>query len=141
MAPRRQVLIGGGQEASQVTTTSSRAGKFESRFFHKARPAAAGCLARACRALAFPRLPRQTAQLWQDAPWHGGECADTCCGAAHAPCMFFHGVCFATAAARGHAGVCDVDALTMLQSGITTCRHFGMQWPMQGLVGDRGKQS
>ncbi|KAK9844159.1 hypothetical protein WJX81_006442 [Elliptochloris bilobata] len=29
------VLIGGGQEASQVTTTSSRAGKFESRFFHK----------------------------------------------------------------------------------------------------------
>ena len=30
-----QVLIGGGQEASQVTTTSSRAGKFESRFFHK----------------------------------------------------------------------------------------------------------
>lgn len=30
-----QVLIGGGQEASQVTTTSSRAGKFEARFFHK----------------------------------------------------------------------------------------------------------
>lgn len=29
------VLIGGGQEASQVTTTSSKAGKFESRFFHK----------------------------------------------------------------------------------------------------------
>ncbi len=29
------VLVGGGQEASQVTTTSSRAGKFESRFFHK----------------------------------------------------------------------------------------------------------
>lgn len=29
------VLIGGGQEASQVTTTSSRAGKFEARFFHK----------------------------------------------------------------------------------------------------------
>lgn len=29
------VLIGGGQDASQVTTTSSRAGKFESRFFHK----------------------------------------------------------------------------------------------------------
>ncbi|KAK9822514.1 hypothetical protein WJX74_000134 [Apatococcus lobatus] len=29
------ILIGGGQEASQVTTTSSRAGRFESRFFHK----------------------------------------------------------------------------------------------------------
>lgn len=29
------VLVGGGQEASQVTTTSSRAGKFEARFFHK----------------------------------------------------------------------------------------------------------
>ncbi|KAK9866185.1 hypothetical protein WJX84_002050 [Apatococcus fuscideae] len=29
------VLIGGGQEASQVTTTSSRAGGFTSRFFHK----------------------------------------------------------------------------------------------------------
>jgi translation initiation factor 3 subunit I len=29
------ILVGGGQEASQVTTTSSRAGKFESRFFHK----------------------------------------------------------------------------------------------------------
>lgn len=29
------VLIGGGQEASQVTTTSAKAGKFESRFFHK----------------------------------------------------------------------------------------------------------
>jgi len=28
------VLVGGGQEASQVTTTSSRAGKFEARFFH-----------------------------------------------------------------------------------------------------------
>lgn len=29
------VLIGGGQEASQVTTTAGRAGRFESRFFHK----------------------------------------------------------------------------------------------------------
>lgn len=29
------VLLGGGQEASQVTTTSARAGRFESRFFHK----------------------------------------------------------------------------------------------------------
>jgi translation initiation factor 3 subunit I len=29
------ILIGGGQEASQVTTTSAKAGKFESRFFHK----------------------------------------------------------------------------------------------------------
>ena len=28
------VLVGGGQEASQVTTTGSRAGKFEARFFH-----------------------------------------------------------------------------------------------------------
>lgn len=29
------VLLGGGQDASQVTTTSSRAGRFEARFFHK----------------------------------------------------------------------------------------------------------
>lgn len=29
-----QVLLGGGQEASQVTTTSDRAGKFEGKFFH-----------------------------------------------------------------------------------------------------------
>lgn len=29
------VLLGGGQEASAVTTTSSRAGHFEARFFHK----------------------------------------------------------------------------------------------------------
>eukprot|EP00899_Mesostigma_viride_P026437 jgi/Mesvir1/6979/Mv09120-RA.1 len=29
------VLVGGGQEASQVTTTSTKAGKFESKFFHK----------------------------------------------------------------------------------------------------------
>jgi translation initiation factor 3 subunit I len=29
------VLIGGGQEAAQVTTTSARAGHFEARFFHK----------------------------------------------------------------------------------------------------------
>lgn len=29
------VLLGGGQEASQVTTTSARSGRFESRFFHK----------------------------------------------------------------------------------------------------------
>ena len=29
------VLIGGGQDASQVTTTSAKAGRFEARFFHK----------------------------------------------------------------------------------------------------------
>ena len=29
------VLLGGGQEAMQVTTTSTRAGKFEVRVFHK----------------------------------------------------------------------------------------------------------
>ncbi|KAG0625899.1 hypothetical protein M758_2G086600 [Ceratodon purpureus] len=29
------VVIGGGQEASQVTMTSTRAGKFEAKFFHK----------------------------------------------------------------------------------------------------------
>jgi len=29
------VLLGGGQEAADVTTTSNRAGKFEGRFFHK----------------------------------------------------------------------------------------------------------
>ena len=31
----RQVLVGGGQEASQVTTTGARAGNFQTRFFHK----------------------------------------------------------------------------------------------------------
>ena len=30
-----QVVVGGGQEASQVTTTAGKAGRFESRFFHK----------------------------------------------------------------------------------------------------------
>lgn len=30
-----QVLLGGGQDASQVTTTSAKAGGFEARFFHK----------------------------------------------------------------------------------------------------------
>jgi translation initiation factor 3 subunit I len=29
-----QVLVGGGQEAMQVTTTDIRQGKFEARFFH-----------------------------------------------------------------------------------------------------------
>ncbi|DBA93000.1 hypothetical protein WJX79_006086 [Trebouxia sp. C0005] len=29
------VVVGGGQEASQVTTTAGKAGRFESRFFHK----------------------------------------------------------------------------------------------------------
>ena len=29
------IVLGGGQDASQVTTTSARAGKFESVFFHK----------------------------------------------------------------------------------------------------------
>ncbi|KAF5829878.1 hypothetical protein DUNSADRAFT_15394 [Dunaliella salina] len=33
--PPMQVLLGGGQDASQVTTTSSKAGGFEARFFHK----------------------------------------------------------------------------------------------------------
>jgi translation initiation factor 3 subunit I len=32
---KEHVILGGGQEASQVTTTSARAGKFEVRFFHK----------------------------------------------------------------------------------------------------------
>jgi hypothetical protein len=30
-----QVVIGGGQEASQVTMSDRRAGKFEAKFFHK----------------------------------------------------------------------------------------------------------
>lgn len=30
-----QVLLGGGQEASQVTTTAARVGKFEVRVYHK----------------------------------------------------------------------------------------------------------
>ena len=29
-----QVLLGGGQEAMDVTTTSGRIGKFDARFFH-----------------------------------------------------------------------------------------------------------
>ena len=33
-----QVLIGGGQDAADVTTTSDRAGGFQSRFFHKVSP-------------------------------------------------------------------------------------------------------
>jgi translation initiation factor 3 subunit I len=32
---RDHVMLGGGQEAMQVTTTSTRAGKFEVRIFHK----------------------------------------------------------------------------------------------------------
>ena len=31
----RQVLLGGGQDAMSVTTTSLRQGKFETRFWHK----------------------------------------------------------------------------------------------------------
>lgn len=31
---REEVILGGGQEAMNVTTTSTRAGKFECRFFH-----------------------------------------------------------------------------------------------------------
>lgn len=30
-----QILLGGGQEAMNVTTTSARQGKFETRFWHK----------------------------------------------------------------------------------------------------------
>lgn len=30
-----QVVLGGGQDASHVTTTDRRAGKFEAKFFHK----------------------------------------------------------------------------------------------------------
>ena len=29
-----QVVLGGGQEAMEVTTTTTKAGKFEARFFH-----------------------------------------------------------------------------------------------------------
>ena len=31
---RDHVVLGGGQEAMEVTTTSARSGKFEARFFH-----------------------------------------------------------------------------------------------------------
>merc|ERR1712113_190229 len=34
---RDQVVLGGGQEAMEVTTTSSRVGKFDARFFHDLR--------------------------------------------------------------------------------------------------------
>lgn len=39
-----QVLIGGGQDAADVTTTSDRAGGFQSRFFHKVSPVSHMCL-------------------------------------------------------------------------------------------------
>ena len=29
-----KVVLGGGQEAAEVTTTASKAGKFQARFFH-----------------------------------------------------------------------------------------------------------
>lgn len=32
--PISQVVVGGGQEAMEVTTTSTKAGKFDARFFH-----------------------------------------------------------------------------------------------------------
>lgn len=36
IAPQKPyVILGGGQDAMSVTTTSQRAGKFESRFWHK----------------------------------------------------------------------------------------------------------
>jgi hypothetical protein len=37
------VLLGGGQDASQVTTTAAKAGGFEARFFHKVRCGAERC--------------------------------------------------------------------------------------------------
>jgi hypothetical protein len=33
-----QVVLGGGQDASAVTTTDHRAGKFEAKFFDKVNP-------------------------------------------------------------------------------------------------------
>ena len=39
-----QILLGGGQDASSVTTTSSKAGGFEARFFHKVGPGWGGGL-------------------------------------------------------------------------------------------------
>jgi hypothetical protein len=35
LADPSQVILGGGQDAMSVTTTSARSGKFESRFYHK----------------------------------------------------------------------------------------------------------
>jgi translation initiation factor 3 subunit I len=32
---KEHVILGGGQDASQVTTTTAKVGKFESRFYHK----------------------------------------------------------------------------------------------------------
>ena len=34
-APLTQVILGGGQDAREVTTTQARQGKFEARFYHK----------------------------------------------------------------------------------------------------------
>ena len=36
LTPKKDfVILGGGQEAGEVTTTSQRQGKFEARFYHK----------------------------------------------------------------------------------------------------------
>ena len=32
--PHAQVVLGGGQEAMEVTTTTTKAGKFDARFYH-----------------------------------------------------------------------------------------------------------
>jgi hypothetical protein len=59
------VLLGGGQDASQVTTTAAKAGGFEARFFHKVRgalpQAAILCSLLVCRYL--PKLNRVSCQI------------------------------------------------------------------------------
>lgn len=59
-----QVLIGGGQDAADVTTTADRAGGFQSRFFHKvssciisAHPLQAGTLETMLLLSLHPHLP------------------------------------------------------------------------------------
>lgn len=52
-----QVVLGGGQDAASVTTTSSRQGKFEAVFYHKVRkPTLVSVLLSVTRCAAWPRV-------------------------------------------------------------------------------------
>jgi WD40 repeat protein len=53
------VILGGGQAAMDVTTTSARQGKFEARFYHKVSPPLQVCHGRLLIALSFADIPRR----------------------------------------------------------------------------------
>lgn len=74
-----QVLLGGGQDASQVTTTSAKAGGFEARFFHKVRlmrmnssslPHVHGMAQRSAAQRGLKRRMAACAQIWNGAAQH-----------------------------------------------------------------------